>query len=168
MPLARLLAANDTTAGTSIADPADTATDPIGTTGVIDMTGGDEAAGFEANGLVLVPYGTDTAAETFLMSAFAISKVLVGGVPIWTYHLLASFTCTLCTKAASTVIGASALYCDTITLGVGNSNVSVEVVSPTGNQAGHVVLDTKGAMAVALKFARNGSAASANCLYRKV
>jgi hypothetical protein len=174
-PMVRLLAVNDATGGTSIADPADTLTNPISPTtgpaaGVIPLGAGGATS---PNGLKLIPFGTDTSAQTFLMSVFAIERILGGPAGVadsWTHHLLASFTCTLCTKAglANTAVNGSQLYCGTIALGVGNANVSCEVVSPTGNQAAHVVIDTKGAELVKVLFALNSSAASMNALWGKV
>lgn len=170
-PFTRLLATNDTTAGTSIADPADTLTDPTGTTGVINLLG-NPAGPDVANGLELIPYGVGTATNTFLLSLYAIAKIApASGVgPAWTYKLLCSFTCTLCTKAgiANSPVNASQLYCGTITLSVGNANVSNEIISPTGNNGASIRLDNVGAGLVKPVFAMNNSATSANALYRRI
>lgn len=170
MPMKPLLgAAGDTSTGTSIADPADTTADPTGTANHIDMTGGNEAAGFIGNGLLLIPFGTTTAAQTFLMSVFAVEKFIISGVPNWNYHLLAAFTCTLCTKTGQAGgLTTTQLYCDTIVLTAnsGNANVSNEIISPTGNQEARIILDGIGAPLVKVVFARNGSAISCNTFYR--
>lgn len=166
--LSRVSAADSVVAGTSIANPADRYDAPSGD-GIIKMGSGGVLT---SNGLLLIPYGTDTAAQTFLMSVFAWDheKSKAGNKDLWTAYLLASFTCTLCTLAglAGTDVDASHLYCGTITLGVGNANVSNEIISPTGNVKASIILDAKAPRLIEVKFARNSSAVSMNCLYRKL
>lgn len=175
-PMSLVQAANDATVGTTIADPADTLTNPIGATGpatgILVLGAGGAVS---PNGIKLIPFGAGSATNTFLMSVFAIERILGGpaGVPdSWTYHFLAAFTCTLCTKPgkAGTAVNASQLYCDTIALTAnsGTANVSNEIVSPGGNHAGHVIVDTKGAELVFVAFARNGSATSENALWGRI
>jgi hypothetical protein len=176
-PLVRLLSANDATVGTSIADPADTLTNPIVTStgatasGIVLLGYGGSAS---PNWLKIVPYGTDTSAQTFLMAVYAIERVLGGpaGVPdSWNFRLLAGFTCTLGTKAglAGAAVNGSQLYVTTITLNTneGNANVSCMIVSPGSNREAHVVVDTGGAEAAKILFARNSSAISMNALVGK-
>lgn len=182
-------AANVTTAGTSIANPADTFTDPIhATLGYIDMSAGGVLT---SNGLILVPFGTDTATETFLMSIFAVDRIGSNGSgtkPSWTSYLLCSFTCTLASTAIPGLAGSTVpatggvggspasgtqLYCGTIigggaAGGVGNTNISNEILSPTGNVKASILVDTKGARFVRILLAINASSVSANCLYRRV
>ncbi len=164
---------NVTTAGTSITNPAATTTAPVPgpTTGIIQM--GDQGM-MSANGLELIPFGVGTATNTFLLSVFALDAVKAldptTNKTLWFYWPLATFTCTLCTYAgvANTDVNASQLFCGTITLGVGNANVSNEIVSPTGNLVASITLDTKGAKYVYLALAMNNSATSANCLFRRL
>lgn len=169
-PLRKLYAANVTTAGTSIANPADVKALPsFVDTGLIEM---GPVGGPGANGLELIPFGTDTAAQTFLMSVFALDMVSKGDAneDSFAHYLLCSFTCTLCTSAglANTAVNASQLYCGTITLGVGNANVDNVITSPTGNIRASVRVDTGGATWARVLLAINASAVSANVLYRKV
>lgn len=171
-PMPRSNQTNSTTVGTSIANPADTQVKPSGD-GVIDL--GADRGGYVPNGLLIIPYGTDTSAQTFLLSAFAWDMIpagtgAAGDKDTWQAYLLASFQCTLCTLTglALSPVNASQLYCGTITITAGNANVSAEAVSPTGNIKASILLDTKGAALVELRFARNGSAASMNSIYRKV
>lgn len=169
-PLSRLLGANDATAGTAIADPADTLTDPTGTAGTIDLAAlGPDAA----NALRIHPFGVGGATNTFLMAVYGCDKVLAAGpgtAPAWHYFLLAGFTCTLGTKTgvAGSAVGANQNYCGTIALLVGNANVSTETLSPNTNNEAHVLVDCKGSQFVKVLFAMNGSATSANCVYRRV
>lgn len=163
---------NSTTAGTSIANPAPTTTSPSNT---IPM--GDPDGAVSSNGLEIIPFGVGAATNTFLMSVFAwdLKKPTVqGNQGLWIAWPLATFTCTLCTVAgvANTDIGANQLFCDTITLNVGNANVSNEIISPATNGSANLIasitLDTKGAKKVGILFAMNGSATSANAIVRRI
>ena len=167
-------ATNSTTAGTSIASPAPTTTKPGGA-GIINM--GDPDGAVSSNGLIILPFGAGVATNTFLMSVFAwdLNKpVGAGNQDLWIAWPLATFTCTLCTVAgvANTDINASQLFCDTITLNVGNANVSMEIISPATNGSANliasIILDTKGAKKVGILFAMNGSATSANAAVRRL
>lgn len=168
--VSRVAATNITTAGTSIANPACTAAGPTGD-GIILM--GSPSGAYSSNGLLLVPFGVGSATNTFLMSVFAwdfVHPKTAQNAGMWVAWLLASFTCTLCTVAglAGGEVDATQLFCDTITLGKGNANVSNEIVSPTGNVIASIVLDTKGAKRVQTSFVINASATSCNTLYRKL
>jgi hypothetical protein len=170
-PMVVLLPTDDATAGTSIGDPADTLADPATAAGVIAMGRSALALGHSArNALKFRPFGTGAAGNSFLMSVFAVERIL--GAPLgksdqWTYGLLAALTCALSTKPGVALgpVDASHRYCDTIALTAGNASVSVEVVSPTNNQAAHALVDCKGAELVAVKFALNASASGANTLF---
>lgn len=164
----RVFTTNDATVGTAITNPTDTLTRPSGE-GIIEMTNND--GGLTLNALFLKPYGVGSDTNTFLMSVFGWDKIV--GISSttkeqWTATLLASFTCTLTTVTgvAGGILGTSDKYCDTIAIGVGNANVSNEIVSPTGDVIAHIVLDTKGCPVVQIKMCRNGSATSENCLAR--
>lgn len=166
----RAYATDSTTAGTSIAQPADTATSPSGD-GIIQMGTPDGA--YCSNGLKIVPYGVGTAGQTFLMSVFCWEEIhpkITQRARQWSADLLASFTCTLCTVAGlpGGEVDNTHLWVDTIALVVGNANVSVEVVSPTGNVKAHILLDAKGARKIGIYFAMNGSATAANAIARRL
>lgn len=170
--LTKLLTANSTVADASISEPAWTATQPATgpTTGVIDMSLTGQSS---ANALKFFPFGAGVATNTFLLSVFGWDLVhprLTQHSGIWISWLLASFTCTLNTVAGvpGTEVDENQLACGTIALVVGNANVSNEILSPTGNLVASILLDTQGAKLVQPKFATNGSATSANTLYRKV
>jgi hypothetical protein len=176
-PAQLLLAANSTRTGTAVVQPADQTATPATVT-----TAGAEAAvvpfadggSYSANGLLIMPFGTDTAAQSFLMAVFGWELIRGDQANVldsWHAQLLAAFTCTLSTTAvglANTQVNASQFYCDTITVLKGNSNVSCEAVSPTTNVAACVRVDVEGAQYADVRFWRNGSAASANGLQRRV
>ncbi len=124
------------------------------------------------NGLLLVPYGAGSSTNTFLMNVYGWTptKGENGAKPLWVAIELATFTCTLCTVPglAGADVNASQLLCGTIALGVGNANVSNEILSPTGNVVAHILLDVKGAKLVEIRFGTGSSATSCNCLYKRI
>lgn len=166
-PLTLVQSSNSTTAGTTIANPADTLTRPSGA-GVIDLGAGVSTG---PNGLFLVPFGVGADTTTFLMSVYAWD-VIPGGTTRdqWTAYLLASFTCTITTLAgvAGGPVADTQFYCDTITLVKGGTaGVSQEIVSPTTDVKASVRIATKGCRLVSVLFAMNASATSANALWRR-
>ncbi len=173
-PLFRSNATNSTTAGSAPTNPAWTKTKPTGD-GVIDMGQMGSADGaYSRNGLLLLPYGVGSG-QNFLMTAFAwdvMKAKIAGNKDLWVAWPLAAFACTLNALhgLADTDVGLSDLGVGTITLtsGFGNANVSNEIVSPTGDFQASIVLDTKGAKLVELRFAMNSAATSANCMVRRI
>jgi len=160
----------------SITEPSPTATTPTGD-GVLSIGGGETGQGGKvSNGLLIVPYGVGSATNTFSMKIYGWRSVrqrqgaTTPIIPLWVPYLLASFTCTLCTLAgvAGTPVDNTHLFCGTITLGVGNANISNEIISPTGNVMASIILDRKGSQLVEVRFGTGGSATSANCLYAEV
>lgn len=151
----------------SITFPVPTTTMPTGT-GVITM--GSPDGSLTSNGLILIPFGAGSATQAFTMTVYAWYATRgVSSNTIWVATTLASFTCTLSTVPglAGTEVDASQLFCGTITLATGNANVSNEIISPTGNTVGHILLDAKGARRVEVRFAK-GTATSANCLVQRM
>ena len=74
-------------------------------------------------------------------------KVIDGGTTTSHTHVLLadySFTLSAAVGVSSGVVSASERYADTITRTTGVENVSDQIVSPTGDVAGHVLLDCKG------------------------
>jgi len=166
--LSRVLSANSTTVGTSIANPADTAVEP--SLGVIPM--GKEGV-LASNGLVFYPYGVGSAAQTFLMSVFGweyIHPKVAQNAGRWTATPLATFLCTLCTLAGSAggEVDENQLYCGTIALVIGGANISNEIISPTGNMKACIRMDAFGCKLVQPLFAINASATSCNALWKKI
>lgn len=170
-PLTRFLSTNSTAAGTSITQPAAQKAKPTcdQTTGIIDLAN----TGFTTpNGLLVLPYGTDTAAQTFLMEFYAWDRVNPRATQIsdqWMTWLLAAFTCTLgtyvCGVPGSEVDG-NQLAAGTIVQTIGGANVSAEVINPAGNKQASIILDTKGARLVQAKFAINAASVSCNAVWK--
>lgn len=132
-----------------------------------------------SNAVLLAPYGVGAANTQFNMNVFGW-MVTPGGVagvltaaPLWVPVLLATFTaCNLDTTlvgVANSDVSASNFFCNAITLGVGNSGVSVEVVSPgtSTHQMAHVIVDAKGFALLQVDFAVT-TATSAQALWRKL
>lgn len=141
-----------------------------------------ELQGMAPNSVIIRPYGAGSSTNTFNLSVYGWNRVVMGPTapgttpptaPIyaaWDPILLAKFVCTLNTEPglANTPVNASQLFCGTITLSVGNANVSNEIVSPTGNVPAHIVLDVKGSQFIEFRYDRNSSATSCNALVRKM
>lgn len=169
-PARRAFAVNDATAGTAFTNPSDSTTPPSGD-GVFQFGAGGSVA---SNGMMIVPFGTDTDAQTFLLGAFGWKTVIgsvSGAVKSYTAVMLASFVCTISTALpglAGTNVTATDYYCDIITLGVGNANISNEIISPTTDVKASLLLDCKGCDYIQLKILRNASAVSGNALVSKL
>jgi hypothetical protein len=166
----RFLSTNATTVGTSITQSPPQKLKPAcnQTTGIIDLAHGGPTSG---NGIIILPYGTDTATETFLLELYAWGRVApkIGQLAeVWMSFLLAAYTCTLCTYhcgIAGGEVDENQLAVGTIVQTIGNANVSSEVISPAGNKQASIILDTKGAELVEPKFAINGSSVSCNAVW---
>jgi len=158
----------DSTAAT-ITEPVPTTTAPSGD-GTIKY--GSKEGGLVPNGVVLLPYGTGSATNTFTMKVYGWEEVFSKTFPLALYvpRILASFTCTLCTQTgvAGYAVDNTHLFCGTISLAVGNANVSNEVISPTGNVIASIMLDLKGATYLGFVFSTGSSATACNCLCKAV
>jgi hypothetical protein len=171
MPFTPANTANVTTA--SVTEPVPTLTKPSGTGVVVFGDGGAEAS----SATKLVPFGVGSNAQTFSMNCYGWSVVqappsAVDTKDLWFPVLLASFsTITLDSTIpglAGTLVNASQLFANAITLVVGNSGISVEVVSPaTTGEVAHIVLDMKGFKMLELRYAI-GTTTSCNCLVGKM
>jgi hypothetical protein len=136
--------------------------------------GGAKAEG--PNGLVLIPIGRATT-NNFLLAVYGCDEIIqqtAGNPRTWTHYLLASFAVTLGAEtglATSDVVVAD-IYANAITIGVGNSNVSTEIISPSttapvsGNKAS-IRMDNVGSQFVKILGVRNSSASQWNCLARR-
>lgn len=147
---------------------ASTATEPTGD--------GIHNAGFGGikaqNGIVVMPFGIGDDDDVFNMRAWGWTRL--GDNPetsIWIPMLLADFVCTMSTSTgvANKLLLSTERLCDTITLTTGNDDVSIDIVSPTGNVPAHAVLDLKGSQKVTFTFDQHtGSPTSFNTLFRFV
>lgn len=123
------------------------------------------------NGLFILPYAVATDNQTFSLRVIGWRPLgTADATLIWVPFLLLE---ALCTADATLVglsgrlIGATEVFCDTITLvgTSGNANVSHELVSPAdGVSAAHIVVDTKGCDRVEISFSTGSSATSCNAL----
>lgn len=94
---------------------------------------------------IILPYGSGSATQTFSVRLWAFIPGF--GTEVYQAIPLAELTCTLCTLTgvAGGDLGTGNKYVDTIALSSGyNSNVTVEVVSPTGNIPAYVTLTSRG------------------------
>lgn len=167
-------AANITTA--TVTEPVSTTTPPA------NSTNGNVFA-FAAGGEMTSPaakfffFGEGADANTFTAYVYGWEVAHSGesGVPdLWVPVLLATFTSITLDSAQPGVAGtqipatgpnATAQYLATaITLGVGNSGISCEVVSPghASHEIAHAVVATKGAKFIEFRFATGSSATSCN------
>ena len=162
-PFAKALATDS--ADTSFASKIPTGTEPTGN-GIIEIGANGLAV---QNGIILVPYATAGNDDTFSMRLIGWRKL--GTDPatlLWIPVVLAELACT-----ASTVVGvagrlvvATERFVDTITLVTGNDDISIDIVSPTGNVVAHAVADIKGFQKLELTFDSTAVGATAmNCLY---
>jgi hypothetical protein len=131
--------------------------------------------GFQASsGLRLVPFGIGSNGQDFSMNVYGWTEVLGDGphVELWVPILLAQLsTITLdssLTVVSGTLVNSSAYFSNSITLAIGNSGISVEVVAPGSPYIAHAVIDVKGHRLIQLDFAMGGSATSGNCLWAKM
>lgn len=166
-----IAAANVTTNGFTTQVP--TITSPTGT-----IQFGSDDGGIASNGLLLVPYGVGSNTNTFLMNVIGWREVVgpvyqAGTSKLWIPVVLATFTgCTLDSALPGVVnsdLGTTQYFCNAMTLGTGNSGISVEVVSPaSGDYIAHAVVDVKGFRKVGVYFSTGGSATSCNALWAKL
>lgn len=163
----RLFATNST--ASSFASRAETLTRPVhsSTQGIIEMSPGGGAG---PNGLMLLFFGTDANNENFNARILGWDYSLLAGVEVWNFVVLCQFAVTLGNIAgvAGGEVSATGFVADTIALTYGNDDVSVDITSPANDVRAHAILDTKGCRIVEVQFDMNSSAASANCLYRKM
>lgn len=151
---------------------AATRTDPTGGTGVLTVPdrncGRDNSASkVSPNGLLLVPYGTNSDGDLFNMRISGWTRAVdsSGTLIEWVPMGIAQFQCTIgAGTGASGGLGTSALYCDNISLTWGfGANLS----SPTGlDLNGAVLVDVMGSELVQVQFDLDTGAASMNALYR--
>lgn len=129
--------------------------------------------GMAPQGFLLVPFGVGSATQTFSMNVFGWRHTIGLNplAPLWVPYLLAEFSCTLGATPGiiNTDVGAGQLFCDTIALVLGNSNISNEVLSPAGTgMVAHIVLDGKGSQLIEVRFGTGSSATSCNCLATRI
>ncbi len=153
---------------TSFATRNETLVQPVGE-GIIEMSGNSEANAVP-NGITMLFFGTSADNQNFNARVLGWDFSLVAGVQVWNYVMLCQFAVTLgnLAGAAGGEITTTGFVADTIALTYGNDDVSVDIVSPANDIRAHAVIDAKGFRKLEVLFDRNSSAASCNCLYRKL
>jgi hypothetical protein len=130
--------------------------------------------GVVQNGCVAAFYGVGSDNNTFSARCYDWRKVPgTNSVPnLWVPILLCEVALTLSSTfpgIAGSPVGATELFADTITLTFGNSNVSIEVLSPGTTSANsgiaHLMMDMKGPTLLQWTFTTGGSATSCNGLF---
>jgi hypothetical protein len=111
------------------------------------------------NQVLIVPFGAGTENTTFSMRIIGWRVAGRGMAALWIPVVLAEIACTL--SATVGVAGKEAVatdrFVDTITLVTGTQNVSMELVSPTGDEIGHVLVDIKGFQKLELSYDMTGA-----------
>ena len=171
----RVLAANSTTAAFSA--PADATTAPVGAAvdsaaGYISLATGS-LVDYTPNAVMLKFFGAGADNTTGRCRVWGVrAGRSAAGVLSYTHTLLAeyAFTLSAAVGVAGGVVTASERYADTITRTTGIENVSDKILSPTGDVAGHVVVDAKGhsLLLVDLVLGAGSPATSVNALWAGV
>ncbi len=137
--------------------------------GVHALSASPYNGGLAQNGLVLVPYGLGDDDDVFAMRVIGWRRLGDDiATLIWVPVILAELTCTMSTAVglAGRLILNTERFCDTIALVTGNDDVSVDIVSPTGNVIAHAILDLKGFQKVEFTFdTTTGDPTNCNCLF---
>ncbi len=173
----KALSANSTSTSfaTTIADlssaPASAASESAG--GYIDLSSG-RLKDFSPNTVLVKFFGVGSDNDTGACRIFGVRRMVSanGATESWTHTLLAeyAFTLSAAVGVAGGVVSASERYADTITRTTGIDNVSDQLLSPTGDEAGHVLVDCKGHSLLFFEPIRTGGspATSVNALFAGV
>ena len=170
VPLVVTNAANVTAA--TITLPIPKTTPPSGDGVILLGHGGQETA--SAVKIVFFGVGSDT--NTFQANVYGweVQKATKqGDYDLWVPTLLASFSSIELDSGMPGVVNADIPAADyfatAITLGTGNSGISVEVVSPGhGADIAHAIVDTKGCRFLEVRFGTGSSATSCNALVKRL
>lgn len=114
--------------------------------------------GMAANGMMVMPYSTGADNDTYSVRVYGwrfVQGNITTAKGCWRPVLLIEMACT----ATATDVGiaggyivATEMFADTLSLATGNDDVSVDIVSPTGDVAAHFVCDLKGCQKAELTF----------------
>ena len=151
MDLRKMLATNSTdTAFDSIIPKT---TEPSGD-GLIKTSEG--GGGVMPNAIKVLFYGTGDDNDTFSARVIGWHKIGVGtgAGRLWVPIILAELACTMSATVgiANAPVVATERFVDTITLVTGNDDISIDIVSPTGDEIAHAVLDLKGCQYIEFSF----------------
>lgn len=157
---------------------------PLNATGTGLQKAGDGvfALGFGGNycdsAIKLAFFGVGTDNTAFSANVFGWTMLPSGlgtgaAKDLWVPLLVASLTSITLDSALPgvgfTEESANQFFASAITLGVGNSGISAEVISPghAAHQIAHVVLDTKGFQYMEVVFSTLGAVTSCNALWSR-
>jgi hypothetical protein len=125
------------------------------------------------NGLILKPFGVGSDTNTFSLRVIGWTRILETDETnaLWDPTDLCELLCTLSSTPigiAGKIVTETNLFADTIAITgtTANAGVSIDVVSPANDRAGHVVLDIKGFSKIEIIFKTGGVATSCNALVR--
>ena len=127
------------------------------------------------NAVFIKPFGVGSNTNTFSLRLIGWNYVLDPSTPedrtlaFWDPTVLVEYACTLTssvTGVSGSTVSTSNLFPGTMTLTVGNANVSNDLVNPAGTIAAHAEVDLKGFQKLEFTFTTGGSATSCNCLFR--
>lgn len=171
-PLRRALAANSTAAAYPTSVPV--AVKPSGA-GIFDLYDKDLGINHRAGNslqryVLLIPYGSDAANETFNLQLMGWSRVEDSALaPLWVPQLLGLFAVTLGAGTA-TALGASNFLADTIVITKGAADGGYNsLISGANDTPASILVDVRGCEILQFGFDIGDSgAASANCLWRMV
>lgn len=172
-PFRRVLATN-TTASAAYAAKADLTTAP--TVADVDTAAGyvtfdsGGADDFTPNTIQLVFFGAGGNNQTGKCRVHGVRPVrTAAGRVNFTHVLLAEYVFILSAAVGVSggAVSASERYADTITRTIGIPDVADQILSPTGDTPGHVLVDMKGCP-IALVELTVGDATSANALWAPV
>jgi hypothetical protein len=141
---------------------------------LITITGvlGNTAANVTNNPITVIDENSFSLDAVAANGLYASGGVWTVAKPIWVPMPLIEVTCTLCTQVgvATGLVDNTQRMCDTIvqTAAWGSTpGLSNEIISPTGNITGHIVLDLKGSTKAQFQFNISG-VTSANCLVGEI
>ncbi len=151
--------------------PVPTPTMPSGD-GVMMM---GQYGGVASTSMELCFFGAGSNTNTFAANVYGWTQQqsVVGNSPLWVPVLLATFNEITLDAAFSGVAGsdvpADQMFASACSLVIGNTGISVEVLSPgPGVGLAHVVLSVKGQKLISILYSTGGSATSCNALWRRI
>jgi hypothetical protein len=118
------------------------------------------AMGVSNSNLLVVPFGTGSATQTFSVRVigWSDSRPVDGSsnVPLWIPRILCEYLCTLCTATgvANSAVLETEKFCDTVSLvsNRGTDGQDTTKASPGGNFIGSFLVDLKGCKEVELVY----------------
>lgn len=162
-PFRRALATDSTDSAFPSRIP--TGTEPTGN-GVIDLA--PVGGGVIPNAVLLVPIGTGGDNDTFSVRLIGWRRLgTERATVLWVPVVLVELACTLCAVVgvAGRLVAATERFADTLTLVTGNDDISIDIVSPTGDVVAHALTDLKGSTKFELTFDSTAAGTTAmNCL----